>query len=47
MRDKIVKMTPGSKIYQLFKHKEVLVEGNKEKFLITVRKIENIQRKTN
>lgn len=46
MRKKIVKMTPGNKIYKLFEHKEVLVEGKKEKFLITIEKIENKQIKT-
>lgn len=39
MDAKAAKMTPGSKIYKLFDYKEVLVEGKKESFLITIEKL--------
>lgn len=35
----LVKLTPGTKIYKLFKYKRVLVEGNRESFLIKIEKI--------
>lgn len=36
---KVPKLTPGSKIYQLFDHRRVLVEGRNELFFIQVRKL--------
>jgi hypothetical protein len=30
---------PGDKLYQLFKHEQVVVKGKKEKFLIKIQKI--------
>ncbi|UOF91095.1 hypothetical protein LSG31_02205 [Fodinisporobacter ferrooxydans] len=32
------KLTPGSKIYQLFKHDRVIIEGKEERFIITIQK---------
>lgn len=40
--EKMPKLTPGSKIYQLFDHRRVLVEGRDELFFIQVRKIRKI-----
>ena len=36
---KPVHLTPGSKIYQLFDHQEVVVEGDRETFIIQIKKI--------
>lgn len=30
---------PGDKLYQLFKHKQAIVNGHQEKFLIKIEKI--------
>lgn len=30
---------PGDKLYQLFKHKQVIVKGQEEKLLIKIKKI--------
>ncbi len=38
-KKKVVKLTPGSKIYKLFSYKEVIVEGSREKFIIRIEKI--------
>lgn len=37
--DKPVHLTPGSKIYQLFNHQEVVVEGDRETFIIHIKKM--------
>lgn len=34
-----VKITPGSKIYQLFNYETVIVEGKEEQFIITIKKM--------
>ncbi|MEC9490584.1 MAG: hypothetical protein UMU04_06515 [Halanaerobiales bacterium] len=35
----LVKFKPGDKIYKLFKHQKVLVKGQKEKFVIQIKKV--------
>jgi hypothetical protein len=35
----LVKFQPGDKIYKLFKHQRVLVKGQKENFIIQIKKV--------
>jgi len=35
----LVKFQPGDKIYKLFKHQKVLVKGQKENFVIQIKKV--------
>ncbi|WP_166637959.1 hypothetical protein [Halanaerobium saccharolyticum] len=35
----LVKFQPGDKIYKLFKYQKVLVKGQKENFVIQIKKV--------
>ncbi|MDI6601230.1 hypothetical protein [Calorimonas adulescens] len=43
--EKLPRLTPGSKIYQLFDYKKVVVEGKNDDFIITIEKKEKTARK--
>lgn len=38
---KLPKVRPGDKIYKLFDHNKVIVLGNKDKFVVKIKKIED------
>lgn len=38
-REELAKYQPGDKLYKLFEHKQVIVEGKEEEFLVKIEKI--------
>jgi len=38
-QESLAEYQPGDKLYQLFKHKQAIVNGHQEKFLIKIEKI--------